>query len=74
VTRLTVCCDPGGRKNKLGDSGPLPWSSAKLRAAGQQIRGRGVLLPFASLRCYEKYDCTVQQLIDTGTVLINGER
>jgi hypothetical protein len=30
--------------------------------------------PFAALHCYEKYDCTGQQLIDTGAVLINGER
>jgi hypothetical protein len=30
--------------------------------------------PFTSLRCYERYDCTGQQLIDAGTVLINGER
>jgi hypothetical protein len=30
--------------------------------------------PFAALRCYEKYDCTGQQLLDVGTVLINGER
>ena len=30
--------------------------------------------PLASLRCYETYDCTGQQLIDGGTVLINGER
>jgi hypothetical protein len=30
--------------------------------------------PFAVLRCYEKFDCTGQQLIDGGTVLINGER
>ncbi|MGA2404619.1 MAG: hypothetical protein ABSG91_23425, partial [Syntrophobacteraceae bacterium] len=30
--------------------------------------------PLPSLRCYEKYDCTGQQLLDTGTVLINGER
>lgn len=30
--------------------------------------------PFAAMRCYEKYDCTGQQLIDTGAVLINGER
>lgn len=30
--------------------------------------------PFSSLRCYEKYDCTGQQLLDAGTVLINGER
>jgi hypothetical protein len=30
--------------------------------------------PFSALRCYEKYDCTGQQLIDAGSVLINGER
>jgi hypothetical protein len=30
--------------------------------------------PFGALHCYEKYDCTGQQLIDTGVVLINGER
>ncbi len=31
-------------------------------------------LPTAALRCYETYDCTGQQLIDEGSVLINGER
>jgi hypothetical protein len=31
-------------------------------------------IPFTALRCYERYDCTGQQLIDAGTVLINGER
>jgi len=30
--------------------------------------------PLASLRCYESYDCTGQQILDAGTVLINGER
>ncbi|MFZ0800994.1 MAG: hypothetical protein WBQ09_05230 [Terriglobales bacterium] len=30
--------------------------------------------PLASLRSYEKYDCTGQHLLDGGTVLINGER
>jgi hypothetical protein len=30
--------------------------------------------PFTALRCYERYDCTGQQLLDAGTVLINGER
>jgi hypothetical protein len=30
--------------------------------------------PLSSLRCYEKYDCTGQQLLDAGAVLINGER
>jgi hypothetical protein len=31
-------------------------------------------LSTAALRCYETYDCTGQQLIDEGSVLINGER
>jgi hypothetical protein len=30
--------------------------------------------PFSALRCYGRYDCTGQQLIDAGSVLINGER
>jgi hypothetical protein len=30
--------------------------------------------PLSALRCYDSYDCTGQQLIDAGTVLINGER
>lgn len=30
--------------------------------------------PFSAMRCYQKYDCTGQQLLDAGTVLINGER
>jgi hypothetical protein len=30
--------------------------------------------PTSALRCYETYDCTGQQLIDRGSVLINGER
>ena len=30
--------------------------------------------PISALRCYEAYDCTGQQLIDRGSVLINGER
>jgi hypothetical protein len=30
--------------------------------------------PLSSLHCYEKYDCTGQQLLDAGAVLINGER
>jgi hypothetical protein len=30
--------------------------------------------PVEALRCYETYDCTGQQLIDQGSVLINGER
>jgi hypothetical protein len=30
--------------------------------------------PVEALRCYETYDCTGQQLLDQGAVLINGER
>lgn len=32
------------------------------------------LFPTDALRCYEAYDCTGQQLIDQGSVLLNGER
>jgi hypothetical protein len=30
--------------------------------------------PLRTLRCYESYDCTGQQLLDAGTILLNGER
>ncbi len=32
------------------------------------------ILPLAALRCYQAYDCTGQQLLDAGFILINGER
>ena len=32
------------------------------------------VVPLAALRCYEKYDCTGQELINRSIVLINGER
>jgi hypothetical protein len=32
------------------------------------------VVPFAALTCYEKYDCTGQELINRSIVLINGER
>lgn len=31
-------------------------------------------LPLAAMKCYVQYDCTGQQLINSGYVLINGER
>jgi hypothetical protein len=46
-------------------------------AKGQDTAGSEAVeffFPMESLRCYESYDCTGQQLIDAGTVLINGER
>jgi hypothetical protein len=30
--------------------------------------------PFRMMRCFASYDCTGQQLLDSGTVVINGER
>ena len=42
--------------------------------AGANTEAVEFFFPFAALRCYEKYDCTGQQLIDAGAVLINGER
>lgn len=32
------------------------------------------LLPFSAMRCYAQYDCSGQQLLNSGIVLINGER
>ena len=31
-------------------------------------------LPFQPMRCFARYDCTGQELVDAGFVLINGER
>ena len=47
--------------------------AGKLPAA-RQTEAVEFFFPFASLHCYEKYDCTGQQLIDAGVVLVNGER
>jgi len=43
-------------------------------AANTSSQAVEFFFPFSALRCYERYDCTGQQLIDAGTVLINGER
>ena len=43
-------------------------------AASQGSEAVEFFFPVAALRCYETFDCTGQQLIDQGSVLINGER
>jgi hypothetical protein len=52
--------------------------STTVHLAGKSAAGTSEAVefyfPLSSLRCYEKYDCTGQQLLDAGTVLINGER
>jgi hypothetical protein len=50
-------------------------TSVRLAGAGSGS-GQSVefIFPTAALTCYEQYDCTGQQLINQGFVLINGER
>jgi hypothetical protein len=50
-------------------------TSVRLAGAGNGS-GQSVefIFPAAALTCYEQYDCTGQQLINQGFVLINGER
>lgn len=57
----------------VGFSSTLHLAAVK---AGSNASSQAVefFFPFSALRCYERYDCTGQQLIDAGTVLINGER
>lgn len=43
-------------------------------AAASTSQAVEFFFPFSALHCYERYDCTGQQLIDAGTVLVNGER
>lgn len=53
--------------------------STTIHLAGKTQPSQGseaveLFFPLSALRCYETYDCTGQQLIDAGIVLINGER
>jgi hypothetical protein len=43
-------------------------------ADGSKVQAVEFFLPMRMMRCYGSYDCTGQQLLDSGTVLINGER
>jgi hypothetical protein len=43
-------------------------------AASQGSEAVEFFFPIEALRCYETFDSTGQQLIDQGSVLINGER
>jgi len=49
-------------------------ASTKPMAADTTTQAVEFFLPLESLRCYESYDCTGQQLLDAGSILINGER
>jgi len=45
--------------------------STTVKPAGQAVE---FIFDIASLRCYEQFDCTGQQIVNSGFVLINGER
>ena len=50
--------------------------SSVLHITGSEAKTESVefLFPVRMMRCFASFDCTGQQLINSGTVLINGER
>jgi hypothetical protein len=50
--------------------------STTVRAAGESASALAIefVFPLPALVCYEKYDCTGQQLVNQGFILVNGER
>jgi len=65
-------------KEEHGDFDGVDFSASVRLGTGQTSDGGSVavefILPQNMLRAYEQFDCTGQQLIDSGFVLINGER
>ena len=56
------------------DFGGISFSSTIRLADGSSPIAVEFFFPFRVMRCFAAYDCTGQQLIDSGTVVINGER
>jgi hypothetical protein len=52
----------------------LDFSTTVHQSAQPASESVEFVVPFAVLNCYEKYDCTGQELINRSIVLINGER
>ena len=65
-------------KDEHGDFDGVDFSASVRLGTGQASDGSSVAVEFIlsqnMLRAYEQFDCTGQQLIDSGFVLINGER
>ena len=61
----------GFSTNLHASSVPAAGAKAGVSEATEAVE---FFLPMESLRCYESFDCTGQQLINAGAVLINGER
>ncbi len=56
-----------------GDFDGVDYSTT-IKSANGAKESVEFIFTMAALRCYARYDCTGQQLIDSGAVLINGER
>ena len=52
----------------------IVFSSMIHVADGSSPEAVEFFLPFRVMRCFASYDCTGQQLLDSGTIVINGER
>lgn len=59
---------------KDGDFDGVSFSTTLKSPQGDSSEAVEFFFPFTTLRCFANYDCTGQQLIDNGIVLINGER
>jgi hypothetical protein len=57
-----------------GDFDGIDFSTTIRLPNGGNSEAVEFFFPFSTLRCFANYDCTGQQLIDGGIVLINGER
>jgi hypothetical protein len=52
----------------------VSFSSIVRSGSGTRSLAVEFFFPFRTMRCFATFDCTGQQLIDSGTVVINGER
>jgi hypothetical protein len=52
----------------------ISFSSMIHLADGSSPLAVEFFFPFHTMRCFASYDCTGQQLLDSGTVVVNGER
>lgn len=59
---------------QASDFDGIVFSTSLKRAGNSSSEAIEYFFTLASLRCYAGYDCTGQQLINSGFVLINGER
>jgi hypothetical protein len=50
------------------------FSSTVHPSDGSQAEAVEFFLPFRMMRCFATSDCTGQQLLDSGTIVIDGER